>query len=340
MRSKFLLGAIVWLSLIGGLSTETAVASTLSGGPLVMGTDNFRIDGVGNGLNIYTGNSNVYVGTIAVTGVMQIMGSVALPTDNFSIVGVGSVVNFYTGNSSDFAGALFVTGGTLSGSASCNTDQWYVSGAGTHLFISCDNGPGGSITFTDTPPICTDPPGGPYGDAWCQGLGYDYSTDSCLGYCACTAPNVWDGADCVVSAGPVPPVVDLKINGSNGPLALVSGAVRNFTWTAANATTCTASSGDGWSGVKAATGAESLVANLTTNHTLTCTGPGGTMSDSVQVTIMCTPSTGTYGVCNCMTERKSRTNTNAACLPWTETTACSAAEKDACRNINWREVEQ
>lgn len=335
--SLIAVGLILWSSVA---FADTALASTLSGGPLVMPTDNFRVDGVGNGLNFFTHNVGNYVGTIALSGAMQVYGSVAMPTDNFSIVGSGSVINFYTGNSSDFAGALSVTGGTVSGSFACNTDQWYVSGTGTHLIVSCDSGPGGAMTFTDTPPVCTDPPGGPYGDAWCQGLGYDYSTDSCLGYCACTAPNVWDGADCVAATGPVPPVVDLKVNGSNGPLSLVSGAMRNFSWTSSNATSCTAASGDGWSGAKATSGAESLPANVTTSHILTCTGPGGINSDSVQVNIACVPTTGAYGVCNCATETKSRTNTNAACFPWTETTACSASEKDQCRNINWREVEQ
>ncbi len=145
----------------------------------------------------------------------------------------------------------------------------------------------------------------------------------------------------VISVLPSAPTADLKINGSDGPLNLTSGDMRNISWTVSNASSCIASSIDGWSGNKVIpSGSDSLPANLSSNHTLTCTGPGGMISDSVQVNIACTPSTGVYGACDCVTETKSRTNINAACLPWNETVACSGTEKDRCRDVNWKEVAQ
>lgn len=136
------------------------------------------------------------------------------------------------------------------------------------------------------------------------------------------------------------PTVDLKINGSNGPLSLIQGALKNISWTTANAISCTASSSDGFAGAKSVpSGAESLTATTTSNHTLTCTNASGiSTSDSVQVNVSCTPITGTYGACQCPQETKTRTNVSAACLSYTETVACDNAEKNSCRDFNWREV--
>ncbi len=82
------------------------------------------------------------------------------------------------------------------------------------------------------------------------------------------------------------PVVDLRINGSNGPLAVSLNSNLNITWGAvANATSCSAS-GTGWTGVKSRLGGnENILASATSVYTLTCTGPGGTTSDSVSVTL-------------------------------------------------------
>ena len=136
------------------------------------------------------------------------------------------------------------------------------------------------------------------------------------------------------------PSVDLQINGSDGPLNLTQGQTKNVSWTMTNMVSCTASSSDGWAGNKAVpSGSESLPANTSSLHTLTCLTPINTpVSDSVQVNVSCNESTGTWGACTCTTEKKSRTNIAANCIPWTEETDCTASEKNSCRNFNWKEV--
>jgi hypothetical protein len=78
------------------------------------------------------------------------------------------------------------------------------------------------------------------------------------------------------------PFVDIKANGSDGPININWNTSANLSWTSANVSSCNAS-GD-WSGGKSLSGSESI-GNLTNprtyNYTLTCTG--GSASDNVQV---------------------------------------------------------
>ncbi len=87
-----------------------------------------------------------------------------------------------------------------------------------------------------------------------------------------------------------PPIVDLKINGSGGPISNVSsGGDLRIAWTVQNATSCLVTSGDGWTGSKnSSRGNDNVLASTTSTYTLSCTGPGGTGSDSVQVNL-CVP---------------------------------------------------
>jgi regulation of enolase protein 1 (concanavalin A-like superfamily) len=72
------------------------------------------------------------------------------------------------------------------------------------------------------------------------------------------------------------------------PLSVASGATTQLSWTSTNATSCTASGG--WSGSQATSGsATSSALTTSTTFTLTCTGPGGSASDSKTVTISATP---------------------------------------------------
>jgi hypothetical protein len=81
------------------------------------------------------------------------------------------------------------------------------------------------------------------------------------------------------------PVVDIKANNSDGPITINYNSPVTLTWTVANATTCTGA--NGWSGAKNASGGSESTPNLTTakTFTLSCTGTGGTASDSVVVNI-------------------------------------------------------
>ncbi len=80
------------------------------------------------------------------------------------------------------------------------------------------------------------------------------------------------------------PVVDLKANGSDGPISVDYKNSVTLSWTSSNVTDCTAS-GD-WSGGKSTADSE-LISNLTfsKNYTINCWGPRGSASDSVKVNV-------------------------------------------------------
>ena len=78
------------------------------------------------------------------------------------------------------------------------------------------------------------------------------------------------------------PEVDIKANGSNGPVTVSYGSSVALSWSSVNANSCTASGG--WSGSKSLSGSQTIT-NLTSSktYTITCEGSGGTDSDSVTV---------------------------------------------------------
>ncbi|HEX9812616.1 MAG TPA: hypothetical protein VGA88_11085, partial [Burkholderiales bacterium] len=68
------------------------------------------------------------------------------------------------------------------------------------------------------------------------------------------------------------------------PTSVAGGASSTLTWSSTNATACTASGA--WSGAKAASGSEPTGAlNVTSTYSLTCTGPGGSVSRNATVTV-------------------------------------------------------
>lgn len=99
---------------------------------------------------------------------------------------------------------------------------------------------------------------------------------SCIG----PAGAVTDQVDIVVS----PPIAGPTVNLSASPLNVAQGGSTQLTWTTNSASSCVAS-GD-WTGAKNLSGNNSL-SNLVSDqtYTLTCTGVGGTSSDSVTVTV-------------------------------------------------------
>lgn len=93
----------------------------------------------------------------------------------------------------------------------------------------------------------------------------------------CLSPNGGSNTSC---SAYIPPTVNLTA----APDRMGPGGSSNLSWTITNATTCTASGG--WSGSKSNTaGTEEVRPTATTVYTLTCTGPGGTVSDSATVTM-------------------------------------------------------
>jgi hypothetical protein len=83
-----------------------------------------------------------------------------------------------------------------------------------------------------------------------------------------------------VSPTPPAPVVTLTAN----PATVASGGTTSLTWSATDATSCTASGA--WSGSKNTTGSETSAALTSASaFTLTCNGPGGSGSKTVNVGI-------------------------------------------------------
>lgn len=78
--------------------------------------------------------------------------------------------------------------------------------------------------------------------------------------------------------------IDIKANGSDGPITIGYNTAANLSWNSSNINSCAAS--NAWSGNKNISGSEST-GNLTFQkiYTITCSGPGGTVSDSVTVNV-------------------------------------------------------
>ena len=80
------------------------------------------------------------------------------------------------------------------------------------------------------------------------------------------------------------PTVNIKANGSDGPITIPYNSSANLTWFSSNVDSCYAS--NGWSGAKATSGSQST-GNLTFSriYTITCQGSWGSVSDYVKVNI-------------------------------------------------------
>lgn len=95
--------------------------------------------------------------------------------------------------------------------------------------------------------------------------------------------TVFPPAGSVTPPGTSVPTVDIKANNSNGPITITNGQLVQLSWTTTNATNCTSS--NAWSGARTVTGNQSVYPTVASTYVLTCTGPGGSVSDSVSVNI-------------------------------------------------------
>jgi len=86
------------------------------------------------------------------------------------------------------------------------------------------------------------------------------------------------------------PTVDIKANGSDGPITIDYNATARLEWTSTNATSGCTASGGSWSGSKGTSGSF-RTGNLTSSetYTLTCTGDSGTAVDAVTVNVRLPP---------------------------------------------------
>ncbi|MEI6528375.1 MAG: LamG-like jellyroll fold domain-containing protein [bacterium] len=77
-------------------------------------------------------------------------------------------------------------------------------------------------------------------------------------------------------------VVDLKVNGQDGPVSVSPGATITLSWTSANVTSCSAGNN-----TKSLSGSQDVVVNTSANYGIDCkTASGGTVSDSVGVNVV------------------------------------------------------
>jgi hypothetical protein len=98
----------------------------------------------------------------------------------------------------------------------------------------------------------------------------------------------------------LPPTVDLKVNGSDGPvllppsISIQAHQQANLSWSSTNATSCTASGG--WSGTQKTSGSQSFKPTVNTLYIITCTGSGGSASDEVTVNKIGAPSSSMFNL--------------------------------------------
>ncbi|HFC76773.1 MAG TPA: hypothetical protein ENJ27_00935, partial [Candidatus Moranbacteria bacterium] len=135
-----------------------------------------------------------------------------------------------------------------------------------------------------------------------------------------------------ISILPPAPIVDLKINTSDGPITVNSGDNLNITWGAVNnATSCAVTSGAGWnysppSSPSITGGSDNVSATADSTYTLQCTGPGGVGSNSVQVTL-CVPD---YAYTCTSTDSVDCNNPSNCGLTNNPTNSCLVSDNNSC----------
>lgn len=139
-------------------------------------------------------------------------------------------------------------------------------------------------------------------------------TLTCTGSGGSTAQSV---TVTTASSTPVP-----SINISVSPTNVAAGESTALAWQSTNATSCMASGG--WSGTRPTTGTETVgPIQSATSFTLTCTGPGGSGTDTVAVGVAAAPAL------LFQADRTSLPTGESATLTWNSTNATSCSASDA-----------
>jgi PKD repeat protein len=94
----------------------------------------------------------------------------------------------------------------------------------------------------------------------------------------CTGPGGTDDKSVTVTVNQ-PPTVTIAVD----PTTIDYGSHATLSWSSTNATSCVAS--DAWTGAQSTSGAVTVSPTITSNYTLTCTGVGGTTSQSATLTV-------------------------------------------------------
>lgn len=119
-----------------------------------------------------------------------------------------------------------------------------------------------------------------------------------------------------------PPTVDIKVNTVDGPITVAYNATATLAWTSSNATSCTASGA--WTGSPGLSGSQSTgTLTATVTYSLQCTGPGGSISDSVTVQVSPPPAPTTDIKANGSDGPVTVAYNTTVTLTWTSATATS-----------------
>lgn len=109
-------------------------------------------------------------------------------------------------------------------------------------------------------------------------------------------PNTSQNAQAGTYAMSVAPSPAVTLSASSS--SVTSGSTVTLTWTAQNATSCTASGGSGWQGSETPPSGGSVTTSAlvaTTTFSLSCSGAGGTANASATVTVTPDPPSGGHG---------------------------------------------
>lgn len=147
----------------------------------------------------------------------------------------------------------------------------------------------------------------------------------------CTGPGGVGSDDAVVTVTvvePNEPTLELTANPMNLNEGSAGNATTTLSWNSTNATSCTAS--NGWSGGKAVDGSEIVepTATTSTTYVLTCTGDGGSVTDSVTVTVTPEPDAPILNfTSSTSTVREGSTSEATSTLTWdsSNATSCTAS---------------
>ena len=206
----------------------------------------------------------------------------------------------------DWSGSRSTSGSESTGALTATSDYT----------LSC-SGPGGSVSETVTVNVTSTPEptlsfiASPASIVTGESATLDWSTTNAT---SCTASGGWSGSrgtsgststgalsattsftlSCTGQGGSVSDTVTVTVNEvptlsfSATPSSVSQGQSATLNWSATDATSCTAS-GD-WAGLRGTSGSESTGAlTATSDYTLSCDGPGGSVTETVTVTVTAAP---------------------------------------------------
>jgi len=167
-------------------------------------------------------------------------------------------------------------------------------GSTAYLYIALGNGSSTAYSATkfgsanvyevDSYTWSTNPFGGSWTASAVNGLKIGLKSSRQAQSNALNVTQVW----MEVCYSPTSPSVDIKANGSNGPITIGYNTAATISWSSTNATSCTVAFPPGsWSGTSGTQGTGNLTSGRTYN--LSCTGSGGSAQDSVVVNVAAAP---------------------------------------------------